>query len=241
METQKKTERLWGDGPLFRQAENARLTTDSVLLADFADIRKAERGIDLGCASGVLMLLLLWREKKIHMTGIELQPDAARLAEENLRLNGLQERGEVLTGDLREELPGLKRGGFDFVIANPPYFTSSSGLLPPDADRAAARGDTGCTLEEFCSRASALCRSEGKVFLSFRPERLNELLRQCGAVRLEAKRLRFVHHRPSSEAAILLLELRKDGKPGLRIEPPLLLHDEAGNETEEYRKIYHRT
>ena len=232
---------MWPDGPLFLQAESAKLTTDSVLLADFADIGRAERGMDLGCASGVLMLLLLWREKSLSMIGLELQPDAARVAEENLHLNGLKERGEVLTGDLREELPGLKKGVFDFVIANPPYFASAKGLLPPNADRAAARGDTGCTLEEFCVRASVLCRSGGKVFLSYRPERMNELLRRCSDVRLEPKRLRLVHHRPSSEASILLLEARKDGKPGLRIEAPLLLHDEAGNETEEYKRIYHRT
>jgi tRNA1Val (adenine37-N6)-methyltransferase len=49
-----------------------------------------------------------------------------------------------------------------------------------------------------------------------------------------------VHHRPSAEASILLLEARKDGKPGLRIDPPLILHDETGNETEEYKRIYHR-
>lgn len=235
-----KAERLWPEGPLFLQAENARLTTDSVLLADFADIGRAEKGIDLGCASGVLMLLILWREKKLHMTGMELQPDAARIAEENLRLNGLEARGKVLMGDMREETPEIPKGGFDFVIANPPYFASASGLLPPNEARAAARSDTGCTLQEFCEKVSALCRSKGKIFLSYRPNRLSELLRQCSSVGLEPKRLRFVHHRPSSEASILLLEARKDGRPGLRVEPPLLLCDEAGNETAEYKRIYHR-
>ena len=186
------------------------------------------------------MLLLLQREARLHMTGVELQPDAARLAEENLSLNGMTDRGTILCGDLREEHAALPRGGFDFVIANPPYFAEGSGLPAPEEGRAAARGESRCTLEDLCTRAAGLCRSGGKAFLSYRPERLCELLRQCAHVRLEPKRLRLVHHRPSAEASILLLEARKDGKPGLRIEPPLILHDEKGNETEEYKRIYHR-
>ena len=206
-----EAERLWAGGPLFLQAETAKLTTDTVLLADFAQIGRATSGADLGCASGALMLLLLQRD-----------------------------RGTILCGDLREEHAALPRGGFDFVIANPPYFAEGSGLPAPEEGRAAARGESRCTLKDLCTRAAGLCRSGGKVFLSYRPERLCELLRQCTDVRLEPKRLRLVHHRPSAEASILLLEARKDGKPGLRIEPPLILHDDAGNETEEYKRIYHR-
>ena len=240
MDASAKAERLWPDGPLFLQAKTAKLTTDTVLLADFADIGRASHGLDLGCASGALMLLLLQRSGSLRMTGVELQSEAARLAEENLRLNGCQERGDVIAGDWREDLPGLMKTGFDFVIANPPYFSASRGLLPPDEARAAARGESFCTLEEFCARTSVLCRNGGKVFLSYRPERLNELLQQCSRARLEPKRLRFVHHRPSAEASILLLEARKNGKPGLHVEAPLLLHDEEENETAEYRRIYHR-
>ena len=126
------------------------------------------------------------------------------------------------------------------ITNNPPYFAEGSGLPAPEEGRAAARGESRCTLEDLCTRAAGFCRSGGKAFLSYRPERLCELLRQCADVRLEPKRLRLVHHRPSAEASILLLEARKDGKPGLRIEPPLILHDDAGNETEEYKRIYHR-
>ena len=135
-----EAERLWAGGPLFLQAETAKLTTDTVLLADFAQIGRATSGADLGCASGALMLLLLWREARLQMTGVELQPDAARLAEENLRLNGMADRGTILCGDLREEHAALPRGGFDFVIANPPYFAEGSGLPAPAEGRAPQRG-----------------------------------------------------------------------------------------------------
>ena len=89
-----KTERmeLWPGGPVFRQAAHAPLGTDSVLLADFA-AGKAARGIDLGCGSGILMLLLLSGAPQLEMTGLELREDAALIARENLAANGLAARG----------------------------------------------------------------------------------------------------------------------------------------------------
>ena len=75
---------LWPGGPLFTQAENQRLSTDSVLLADFVSARRAARGIDLGCASGIVALLLLAREEGLDMTGLELDGRAAAVARENL-------------------------------------------------------------------------------------------------------------------------------------------------------------
>ena len=83
---------LWAGGPLFAQAENQRLSTDSILLADFVHIGQARRGIDLGCASGILSLLLLERGDKLHMTGLELDADAAALARANMEENGLSAR-----------------------------------------------------------------------------------------------------------------------------------------------------
>ena len=110
------TMRLWPDGPLYAEAKHMPITTDSILLADFAAVHRGEKGADLGCASGLLMLMLLWEEKELHMTGLELLPEAVQLAEENLRANGLQERAELVCGDLRETAGKLPNGGFDFII-----------------------------------------------------------------------------------------------------------------------------
>ena len=92
---------LWENGPVFAQAEHFRLSTDCVLLADFANLSGAKRGIDLGCASGAIALLLLCRSEKLHMTGLELVEDAAALARKNMEKNGLTERSRILWGDIR--------------------------------------------------------------------------------------------------------------------------------------------
>ena len=231
---------LWPGGPVFLPAPHAPLGTDSILLADFVRAAGAKRGVDLGCASGILSLLLLWREPGLHMTGLELNSSAAELARENMARNALSARSAMLAGDIREHRSLLPAGGFDLAVSNPPYFPLGGGALSPDAARAAARGETDCSLEELCAAAAWLLRTGGSFFLVYRPERLAELFCRMSAAGLEPKRLRLVCHRAESRPSLALVEGRRGGKPGLSIEPALVMTDAQGQESAEIRRIYHR-
>ena len=102
-------------------------------------------------------------------------------------------------------------------------------------------------------RGSMLCFGNG-VQLSFaraertahtlrpllQPERLAELLETLRRSGLEPKRLRLVQHDAASAPSLLLLESRRGGRPGLAVEPTLLLRDADGRETGETRRIYFR-
>ena len=231
---------LWDGGPVFAQAEHFRLSTDCVLLADFAPVENARQGIDLGCASGAAMLLLLSLTEKLHMTGLELVPAAAALAEENMRRNALEERSRILCGDLREHRALFRTGSFDLVVANPPYYPVTGGCLSPDGERAGARGETCCTLEDVCAAAAFLLRTGGSFAMVYKPERLTDALCCLRAHALEPKCLRFVCHRAESAPSLVLIRARRGGNPGLTVSPSLILRSADGSESEEAKRIYHR-
>ena len=233
-------EQLWPEGPVFRQAAHFPLGTDTVLLADFIRCDGYRRGIDLGCASGALMLLLLTRTPRLHMTGLELDADAAERARENMAANALDGRSEVMTGDLRAHRGLFPAGSFDLVAANPPYYAVGSGFVSTDPARAAARGEFTCTLAELCQAAAFLCRTGGSVCLVHKPERLAELFCTLTAVGIEPKRLRPVCRQATSPPSLVLVEGRRGGRPGLVIEAPLLLQDPDGSESAELRRICRR-
>lgn len=235
-----EAELLWPGGPRLLQAAHFRLGTDCVLLADFVNTSGAKRGIDLGCASGALMLLLLERTPGLCMTGLEIVPEAASLARENMALNGFETRGEIVTGDIREYRALFRAGSFDLVVCNPPYFPQGSGALPSDADRAAARSELLCTLPELCAAAAYLLHTGGRAFFVHRPERLSELLVCMTAAGLEPKRLRLVCSDAEKAPSLVLVEGRRGGKPGLTVEPSLYLYDADGSESAAYKRIYHR-
>ena len=232
--------RLWEDGPLFAQSEHFKLGTDSVLLADFVNTSRARSGIDLGCGSGIISLLLLARSDKLRMTGLEISPDAAGLAEKNMTANCFDARAEIITGDIRRHRELFRTGAFDLVVANPPYFPQNSGMLSPESGRAAARGEVECTLEEICRASMFLLKTGGSFCVVHRSERLSELMRLMSEYKIEPKRLRLVQHKISSAPSLALVEGRRGGNAGLKIEPPLILADENGMETAEYKRIYHR-
>ena len=217
-------ESLWAGGPVFAQAEHFRMGTDSILLAHFAAAR-GRNAIDLGCASGIIGVLMLANDPKLHVTGLEIVPEAAELARENLRVSGFDERSRVGCGDLREHRL---------------LVTAGSGKAPQDAGRAAARGELSCTLEDVCTAAAFLCRTGGSFYIVHKPERLAELMCCMSAHGLEPKRMRMVCHMTGAAPNLLLVEGRRGAKPGMRIEPALILREAGGSETEEIRRIYHR-
>ena len=176
---------LWQGGPVFAQAEHFKLGTDSVLLAAFANAASARRGIDLGCASGVVALLLLSGNERLCMTGLEIVPEAAELARENMEKNGFSARSQIICGDIRRHRELFRSGEFDLVVSNPPYFPLGSGRLSPDKERAAARGETDCTLSDICAAAAFLCRTGGRVCFVHKPERLSELFCAMSASGIE--------------------------------------------------------
>lgn len=232
--------RLWQDGPLFAQAGHFRLSTDCVLLADFINTSGYKKGIDLGCASGAIALLLLSRSEQLHMTGLEIIPEAAALAEENMRANSLEARSRIVQGDIRLHRELFKSGSFDLVAANPPYFPVGSGYVSPDEGRASARGEGNCSLDDICAAAAFLCRTGGSFSLVHKPERLSEVFCCMSKHGIEPKRLRMVTHRPGAAPNLALIEGRRGGRPGLKVEATLYINDRDGNESPEAKRIYHR-
>lgn len=232
-------EQLWG-GLCMRWSEaQFRLSTDSMLLADFCRLAPQSAVCDLGCGCGSLSLLLCGKYPLLRVTGVELQPQAAALAEENAAQDGLDGRFSVIRGDLREHRTLLAHGSFDAVVSNPPYYPVGSGKCAASPALAAARTELTCSLGELCTCAAWLLRSGGRFFLVHKPERLADLMVSLRENRLEPKRLRLVRHRAGCPVSLVLLEARLDGKPGLVFEPDLALFDENGAESEDHKRIYH--
>lgn len=216
-----------------------RLGTDSMLLADFCTPVNGRSTADLGCGAGTLGVLLCAQDEKCTVTGIEIQSEAAALAQQNVALNRLEDRMRVVHGDLREFRTLLPANSFDLVVSNPPYFPVGSGGQAQEEAFAIARTELYCTPEDLCSAARWLLRFGGSFCMVHRPERLAELCCVLRAHSLEPKRLRLVRHHAGADVSHILLDSRLGGKPGLSILPDLILFDDSGAPTAEYRRIYH--
>lgn len=208
------------------------LSTDSMLLADFARLPKNAKVLDLGSGCGTLGILLCARDASCHVTGIELSETAQAAAEENIRRNNLSCRMESICADLRTV--SLPLGGFGVCVSNPPYFSGG----PASKENPLARREDCCIPADLFAAAARAVKFGGDFFLVHKPERLAELI-ACGAKEnLEAKRLRLVHHKEGGEISLILLQFRKGAKPGLKIEE-VTLFDKDNHPTDFYKTVYH--
>lgn len=210
------------------------LSTDSMVLAHFIKLPRSAKILDLGSGCGTLGVLLCAKAPECTVTGFELTEHAHRAAQENIRANGLQSRMESICADLRQIPEVLPQGSFSLCVSNPPYFSGG----PVSHRTPLARREDGCTLAELLKSAAWALKYGGDLYLVHRPERLGEIIAQAAPFRLEAKRLGLLRHKEGQRPSLILLQLRKGGKPGLSWEE-ITLYDKSGIPTEEYRAIYH--
>jgi tRNA1(Val) A37 N6-methylase TrmN6 len=83
-----------------------------------------------------------------------------------------------------------------------------------------------------------LLKNGGILAIVHRPERLMEILNKMKQYNIEPKRIRFVYPKENMDCNIVLIEGTKNGKEGLKILPPLFVHDSNGEYTEEVKKMF---
>ena len=209
------------------------LSTDSVLLGHFVRLPRNARVLDLGSGCGTLGLLLCARDPGYSVTGLEITETAHRAAEGNIWRNSLQTRLKSICTDLRD-LPAEFMGHFHTCVSNPPYFSGG----PASRATPIARRDDCCSPEELMHTAGRALQYGGDFYLVHKPEKLAQLI-TCGAAnQLEAKQLVLVRHREGGPITLILLQLRKGGKPGLQLHERCLF-DSRGEPTDYYREVYH--
>ncbi len=233
-------DKLWGGFSLIQDDRFFKLGQDSMLLSAFAAPSPRAKILDLGCGNGALSVLLCARHPHIDVTGLEIQPDVAQLAQENAALNQLDARMHIVCGDLKQHKQLFPTGAFDYIICNPPYFSQDSGYPAKGENRYTARQEAACSAEQVVRAAAYFVKYGGRVAFVYRPERICQLIFDMKQCDLEPKRLRFVHQHAHAVPSAVLMEARRGSAPGVQVLPPLFVCGEDGAQTDEYRTIYHR-
>lgn len=211
---------------------------DAVLLSGFAQVKEGEVVVDLGTGTGIIPILLEAKTKGKHFTGLEIQKEVAEMAERSVRLNHLEDRVDIVRGDIKEASRLFGKASFDVVTSNPPYMNDNHGLKNPDLPKAIARHEVFCTLDDVCREASLLLRSGGRFYMVHRPHRLAEIITALKTYRLEPKRMKLVHPFADKDANMVLIEAVRGGRSMMKVEAPVIVYQKPGVYTQEIYDIY---
>jgi tRNA1(Val) A37 N6-methylase TrmN6 len=211
---------------LRQPARGYRAGMDAALLAAACDAGPGARVLEAGCGAGGALLAAAARRPQARFTGVERDPAALVLARENIALNDLGDRVDVVAGDVALRFSGLGLEPFDAAMANPPFFDDPDSLRGPAPERRAAwMADDG--LEAWIGFLSKAVREGGTITVIHRADRLADLLAFL-APKAGSFQVRPIHPFADEPAKRVLLRAVKTGKAPLRLLPPLVLHDRGG-------------
>lgn len=223
---------------IVQDTEMFNFSLDSVLLPNFISLNKNIKNVmDIGCGNAPIPLILSTKTNA-KIIGIELQKEVCEMAKKSININNLDKQIEIVNADINKIYKDYEVGSFDLITCNPPYFkyTDTSNVNLNDY-KTLARHEIKLNIEQIMTISKYLLNNNGVIGIVHRPERLSDIVQAMRNNNIEPKRIQFVYPHENSEANIVLIEGRKNGRPGVKILPPLISHDPNGKYTDEI-KIY---
>ncbi|WP_306490070.1 tRNA1(Val) (adenine(37)-N6)-methyltransferase [Anaerococcus octavius] len=204
---------------------------DSIILLDFAKMKKKKNLIDIGSGSGILSLGAndYYNLKKVY--AIEIQKEKANLLKENLNINDIY-NVEIVNKDLNNV--DLGSNLIDYIITNPPYYKITDNIRNKNEEFLISRQEKYLKLENIFDFANKTLKDRGKLFMIHKPERMVEIFNKSG--NLKPKRIRFVQSTYNKKPQFILIEFVKNANDGIKIEDPLIIYENS-TYTEEMKRI----
>ena len=213
---------------------------ESVLLPRFCTLKNNMKIIDI-CTGNAPIPLILSKYTNSKIIGIEIQKEIYELAIETIHINKLENKIEILNMDAKDITKKFETDSFDLITCNPPYFKyKETSKLNDNQIKSIARHEIKITIEDIIKIGRKLLKNNGSLVLVHRTERLPEIIKTLKENNLEVKRLRFIYPKENENSNLILIDAKKNAKPGLKVLPPLICHDNEGNYTKEIQTMFER-
>jgi len=171
-------------------------------------------------------------------TALEIQEESADMARRSVLYNHLEEKIQVVTGDIKDASGIFGASSFDIITTNPPYMIGQHGLTNPEEAKAIARHEILCNLTDIMRESARILKPGGHFFMVHRPFRLTEIICCMHEHRIEPKRMRLVYPYADREPNMVLIEGCRGGRSRMTVEKPLIVYKEPNVYTDEIYEIY---
>ena len=222
---------------LFQDPDCFCFSLDSVVLANYCNIRVRDSKIVEFCSGNGVVSIIMSQRTKANIIGIEIQEKLYNMANESLNINNLNERITFINEDIKEYVKG-KDNNVDLIVCNPPYFKyDESKKINDSIEKQIARHEIYINIDDVCSCASKILKDNGKLCIVHRTDRFTDVYDSMKKYRIEPKRIKYIYNNENSNSEMFLIEGQKNAGTGLIIDKPLIIRNLDGSFTVEYKKL----
>lgn len=194
-------------------------TSDSVLLANFAKVKKIDFVLEFCSGCGVISILVNKKCSPKEILGIEINPKLYDMSTRSLVANNINNITFVCD-DIKNINKYVKSKKADAIICNPPYFVLNKNEIVNEK-YINAKYETTIFLPDIFESAKKSLKYGGKMFLCFTPTRLQELLSEAQKRNFVCKKLQFVYPKNKQKlSTLVLVEFVKNGNKNLEVLEP---------------------
>ena len=149
------------------------------------------------------------------------------MATRSVAWNHLENKIQIVTGDIKEAATIFGPASFDVITTNPPYMIGEHGIRNAQDAKSIARHEVLCTLDDILRESARILKPGGRFYMVHRPFRLAEIFSKMCACKIEPKRMRLVHPYIDKEPNMVLIEGRRGGNPRMTVERPLIVYKDV--------------
>ena len=209
---------------IYQYDDKFKFSLDSILLAEFVELKPNTRTIVDFCTGNAPVPLILSTKSESRIYGFELQENIYNLAVMSVKENKLESRIKIINANLKDSLEYILPESVDAVTCNPPYFKydKNKSLINEDREKAIARHEISMNLDDLITSAKYILKNKAPLYIVHRCDRLEEILDCLNKYNFKVKKLQFIYASYNKEAIMVLIKATKNGKVGsLKVMPPL--------------------
>ena len=212
---------------IYQNNESFKFSLDSILLAEFVDLKKDSIKIVDFCTGNAPVPLILSTKSNASILGFEIQKSIYTLAIDSVKENKLESRINIINDNFNNIRDYIDAESIDVVTCNPPYFKyEKNSIINEDDNLAIARHEITMNLEDIMINAKYVLKNKASLYIVHRPDRLEEIINSLSKYNFAIKKLQFIYSDINKKAIMVLIKATKNGKQGsLKIMPPVCIKD----------------
>ena len=209
---------------IYQDTDYFKFSIDSVLLAEFVNVKLKDKTLLDFCCGNAPLLLILKKKSNLTLYGMELQKNIYDLALQSVLDNNLDI--SLINDDVKNCLKYFPEGSLDIITCNPSYFKcNEKNVVNDNYIKAVARHEICINFEEIVNLAYKLLKVHGYFYFVHRTDRLIEIIDILAKNNFSIKTLKFVYESRKSSACCVLFECVKDGKTQTYVDKPLFINN----------------